>query len=328
MTCHVNRGLGYSGHVGNQEQPNSDQPKTKESSGLVTNLLKQGKGYRELFDQVLVPLHARGTKPPFFCMHGDTGRAIFFAMAKRLGSDQPFYAVQCIGLDGKTAPLTNLKEMAELYIKEIRTVQPTGPYLLGGFCMGGAVALEMAQQLQAQGEKVALVAMLDTHAPWMVRSTKEASPYGLRTRLKDHYNNLRKMPRKEMRKYLAMRVENVGFIVKRQLWELAYRVHRRSKRPLPKFLWDMESVNTHAFLEYKAKPYSGKVVMLVTEGSVSRFNCDHLGWAHIPKDGLEVRRVPGLHDTIMNEPHIKPYAAALKQSIAEALDAVAQVSSR
>ena len=306
--------------MGNQHPPGNDQPTASTSPGLVTNLLKQGKSYRELFDQVLVPLQPKGTKPPFFCMHGDTGRAIFFALAKRLGSDQPFYAVQCIGLDGKTAPLTKMEEMATHYIQQIRTVQPAGPYLLGGFCMGGALALEMAQQLQAEGEKVALVAMLDTHAPWMVRSTEAASPYGLSTRLKDHYNNLRNMPRKEVRKYLGMRVENVWFIIKRQLWEMGYRVHKLTNRPLPQYLWDIESVNTHAFLEYKAKPYSGKMVMLVTDGSVSRFNCEHLGWAHVPKDGLEIKRVPGLHDTIMCEPHVKPYAAALKAAISEALE--------
>lgn len=312
--------------MGNLEQPKNDPPgqdqaAAKGSPGLVTSLLKQGKSLREMMDQMLVPLQTKGTKPPFFCMHGDTGRAIFFALAKRLGSDQPFYAVQCVGLDGKTAPLTDLVEMASLYVKEIREVQPTGPYLLGGFCMGGALALEMAQQLQAQGETVALVALLDTHSPWIVHGTNESSPYGLTTRLKDHYNNLRKMPRKEMRKYLAMRLENVAFIIKRQLWELGYRVHKLTKGPLPKYLWDIESVNTHAFLNYKAKPYSGKMVMLITEGSVARFNCDHMGWAHIPVNGLEVRRVPGLHDTIMNEPHVKPYAAALKAAIAEALEA-------
>lgn len=314
--------LGIVVYVGNAGQPNNDQPATKQSAGLVSDLLKQGKSYRKLFDQVLVPLQTKGTKPPFFCMHGDTGRAIFFALARRLGSDQPFYAVQCLGLDGTAAPLTTMEAMAALYITEIRKVQATGPYLLGGFCMGGALALETALQLQAAGEKVALVAMLDTHAPWMVRSTKEASPYSLNTRLKDHYQNLRSMPRGEVRKYLAMRVENVGFIIKRHLWELAYRIHKLADRPLPPLLWDIESVNTHAFLEYSAKPYDGKVVMLVTDGTVSRFNCEHLGWEHVPKDGLEIRRVPGLHDTIMNEPHVKPYAAELKAAITEALEGV------
>lgn len=312
-------GLGIVVHVGNPGQPSNNQPSTK-PTGLVSDLLKQGKSYRDLFDQVIVPLQAKGTKPPFFCVHGDTGRAIFFSMAKRLGSDQPFYAVQCVGLDGKTAPLTSMHAMATHYVDQIRKIQPAGPYLLGGFCMGGALALEMAQQLRAAGEKVALVAMLDTHAPWVVRSTKEASPYGLTTRLKDHYQNLRKMPRNEMRKYLGMRVENVQFIIKRQFWELGFRLSKYSKRPLPKFLWDIESINTHAFLEYEANPYDGRVVMLVTDGTVNRFNCEHLGWAHIPKDGLEIRRVPGLHDTIMNEPHVKPYAAELKAAIAEALE--------
>lgn len=320
--------LGIVVHVENQEQQKNDQldqhqPSTKDSPGLVTGLLKQGKSLREMFDQVLVPLQVKGTKPPFFCMHGDTGRAIFFALAKRLGADQPFYAVQCVGLDGKAAPLTSMETMAAHYVDEIRKVQPTGPYLLGGFCMGGALALEMAQQLRVAGEKVALVAMLDTHAPWMVRSTQEASPYSLSTRLKNHYQNLRKMPRKEIREYLGMRVENVGFIIKRQLWELAYRLYKLTSRPLPRFLWDIESVNTHAFLEYRAKPYDGKVVMLVTDGTVSRFNCEHLGWSHVPKDRLDIRRVPGLHDTIMNEPHVKPYAAALKAAITEALESAA-----
>ncbi len=311
--------LGILVHVENQVQPNQEPSPAKPSTGLVSDLLKQGKSYRELFDQVIVPLQTKGAKPPFFCMHGDTGRAIFFALAKRLGSDQPFYAVQCVGLDGKTAPLTTMQTMAAHYISEIRKLQPTGPYLLGGFCMGGALALEMAQQLQAAGEKVALVAMLDTHAPWMVRSTSEASPYSLTTRLEDHYQNLRKMPRNEVRKYLAMRLDNVGFIIKRQLWELAYRVYKHRQGPLPKFLWDIESVNTHAFLEYQATPYDGKIVMLVTDGTVNRFNCEHIGWADVPKQGLEIRRVAGLHDTIMNEPHIKPYAAALKAAIGEAL---------
>ena len=311
--------LGIVVHVENPGQPNNEQP-LKPSTGLVSNLLKQGKSYRELFDQVIVPLQTKGSKPPFFCVHGDTGRAIFFALAKRLGSDQPFYAVQCVGLDGKAAPLTTMAAMATHYISEIRKIQPTGPYLFGGFCMGGALALEMAQQLQAAGENVALVAMLDTHAPWMVRSTREASPYSLTTRLKDHYQNVRQMPRNEARKYLGMRVENVAFIIKRRLWELAYGAYKHRKGPLPQFLWDIESVNTHAFLEYAAKPYDGKLVMLVTDGTVSRFNCEHLGWEHVPKDGLEIRRVAGLHDTIMNEPHVKPYAAALKGAIADALE--------
>jgi thioesterase domain-containing protein len=292
---------------------------SKELSGLVTGLLKQGKNYRDLFNQVLVPLQPKGSNPPFFCIHGGTGRAIFFNLARHLGAQQPFYAVQSPGLDGKTPPILKLEDMARHYIQRIRTIQPSGPYLLGGFCIGGTVALEIAQQLHAQGEQVALVALLDAHPPWSLESTKEASPYGLRTRLKDHFNNLKKMSRQEKRKYLALRVEHVNFIIRSHLWELGYRVYKFTGRPLPKFMYDIDSINNHAFLEYEAQPYAGKMTVLVTDTHAARFSADHLGWARIASN-LEVHVVPGLHDTIMNEPHVRPYAAELKAAIAEALE--------
>lgn len=302
--------------VANQDAPvSAAQP----AQGLVTNLLKQaGGGHRALFDQVLVPLQPKGKNPPFFCVHGDSGRSIFFSLARNLGKEQPFYAVQSVGLDGKARLLLTLHEMAARYIQEIRQVQPNGPYLLGGFCMGGAVALEMAQQLQGQGEKVALVAMLDTHAPWIVHGTENASPYSLGTRLKEHWENFKRLPRKELPHYFGLRVEHVNFIIKRQLWELAYALCRLTGRPLPKFLQDMKSINTHAFLEYKAKPYAGKITLLNTDGTVKRFNDPKLGWSGVPQ-AIEVRIIPGLHDTIMSEANVKGYAQELKQCIAEAL---------
>ena len=84
-------------------------------------------------------------------------------MTKYLAPDYPLYGLQSQGLDGVSEPLHSIEEMAERYLQEIRAVQPTGPYYLGGYCLGGTVAYEMAQRLQAAGEEVALVAMLDTY---------------------------------------------------------------------------------------------------------------------------------------------------------------------
>ncbi|MFZ0706863.1 MAG: alpha/beta fold hydrolase [Candidatus Korobacteraceae bacterium] len=300
---------------------------TKELPGLVTNLLKQGKSYRDLFDQVLVPLQPKGSNPPFFCVHGGTGRAIFFNLARHLGAQQPFYAVQSVGLDGKNPPILRIEDMAAHYIKQIRTVQPSGPYVLGGFCIGGTIAWEMAQQLQAQGERVALLALLDAHPAWALASTAEASPYGLRTRLKDHFETLKQMSSwKEGAKYLGLRVKHLRFIIRRQLWEVALRFYKFTGRPLPKFMYDFDSINLHAFLEYKLQPYPGKVVLLVTDTHAKRFSTDDLGWAKTASN-LDVRVIPGLHDTIMNEANVKPYAQQLKQSIGEALSKEAQVAS-
>src|SRR5580698_8234392 len=111
----------------------------------------------------LVAIQPIGSRPPFFCMHGAGGNVLIYReLSKLLGDDQPFYGLQAQGLDGNAPPLTKIEDMAALYVKEIRRVQPRGPYFLGGYCLGGTIAYEVAQQLRAQGQEVALLALLDT----------------------------------------------------------------------------------------------------------------------------------------------------------------------
>ncbi len=114
------------------------------------------------------PLHTiRARKPeqskrPFFFLHGDwTGGPPLFCMtiARSLGSEQPFYALDPYSFNGPYMPLT-LEEMATVYLQSLRSVQPEGPYLLGGFCSGAFVAYEIARQLQEQGQEVALLQMI------------------------------------------------------------------------------------------------------------------------------------------------------------------------
>jgi thioesterase domain-containing protein len=66
--------------------------------------------------------------------------------------------MQSQGLDGAMPPLATIEEMAALYVSEMKRMQPRGPYLIGGYCSGGTVSIEMAQQLRAQGDEVALLA--------------------------------------------------------------------------------------------------------------------------------------------------------------------------
>ena len=111
----------------------------------------------------LVTIQPEGTKLPFFCVHDLFGDVLcYMNLARYLGQDQPFYALLARGLDGTEEPFTDIKSMAAHYIEEIQTVQPAGPYALGGLCLGGVVAFEMAQQLRAKGEAVAMVALLDS----------------------------------------------------------------------------------------------------------------------------------------------------------------------
>ncbi len=100
----------------------------------------------------LVTIQPAGSKPPFFCIHGGGGNVLIYrALSQHLGTDQPFYGLESQGLDGRRPLLTKIEDMAELYVREIRRVQPHGPYFLGGYCMGGTVALEIAQRLTDNG---------------------------------------------------------------------------------------------------------------------------------------------------------------------------------
>ncbi len=114
----------------------------------------------------LVAIKPRGKNPPFFCVHPIFGVIFpYCELAFGLGENQPFYGLQPKGIDGESSPLTRIEDMAADYIAALRTVQPKGPYFLGGWSFGGLVAFEMAQQLLAAGDEVALLAVLDTLAP-------------------------------------------------------------------------------------------------------------------------------------------------------------------
>lgn len=117
------------------------------------------------YDGPVVQFHATGTQTPFFCVHPGGGTVLcYYHLAHHLGSDQPFYGIEAIGLDGKQPSPNHMAKMAASYLESLRQVQPVGPYRLGGWCVGGLIAYEMAQQLQAQGQEVELLALFDTYS--------------------------------------------------------------------------------------------------------------------------------------------------------------------
>ena len=104
-----------------------------------------------------------GSNRPFFCIHACGGDILhYYDLAHHLMPEQPIYALRAQGLDNGQALHTMIEEMAEYYIKEIQTIQPEGPYFIGSSGGGGKIAFEMAQQLTAQGQKVALLALIDS----------------------------------------------------------------------------------------------------------------------------------------------------------------------
>ncbi len=119
---------------------------------------------RRLNEEPVVALQPNGSKRPFFFLPSGEGNVFnFHALARRMAPDQPFHGLQTRGLHGDRPPFDRVEDMAADHIESMRAVQPRGPYLLGGHCIGAMVALEMALQLQRRGERVALLDCLYTH---------------------------------------------------------------------------------------------------------------------------------------------------------------------
>ncbi|ARV58896.1 hypothetical protein BZZ01_09855 [Nostocales cyanobacterium HT-58-2] len=111
----------------------------------------------------LVGIQTTGSKPPFFCVHPIGGNILcYIDLARHLGPEQPFYGLQALGLKEAQEPLSQIEDIAAYYIETLRTVQPQGPYYLGGWSFGGIVAFEMAQQLEKQNCQVACLILIDS----------------------------------------------------------------------------------------------------------------------------------------------------------------------
>ncbi|WTA23136.1 amino acid adenylation domain-containing protein [Streptomyces sp. NBC_00853] len=116
--------------------------------------------------RVLMPLRERGTAAPLFCFHPASGFAWqYTGLLRHLDADRPVYGLQSPGLAGEQPEVADVAALAELYLEEIRTVQPQGPYHFLGYSFGGTVAQTLAALLQERGEEVAFLGLLDAYPP-------------------------------------------------------------------------------------------------------------------------------------------------------------------
>lgn len=112
---------------------------------------------------LLIKLQSRGNKKPVCFVHPVGGGVFcYVTLARLLGNDQPFYAIQAAGLEGEQEPFSTIEEMANHYIKELRVMEQEGPYIIGGWSFGGIVAFEMANQLQKECQETTVI-LLDSY---------------------------------------------------------------------------------------------------------------------------------------------------------------------
>jgi thioesterase domain-containing protein/NAD(P)-dependent dehydrogenase (short-subunit alcohol dehydrogenase family) len=289
--------------------PTSLPPTVDNATGQPTSVhrARTGPSSRRVWSS-LVALQPNGSRPPFFSIHGRGGNVLnYAAFVEHLGSDQPLYGLQCRGLDGSAEPFQSLPEMAAAYVEEIRTVQPSGPYFLGGGSMGGTVALEMAQQLQAKAERVALVAMFDTYGPhyfefYAPNEVRGRSSSQALDAVRHHARKLQALSAREGYDYIQSRA-SARVHDKYKHWMCS--VYRLAGLPLPHTLryFALERLNVDMLLKYVPETYTGRIVLfraLVQPDGV--YQEPMLGWSSIARGPFEVVNIPGTHNNLIEQP--------------------------
>jgi amino acid adenylation domain-containing protein len=251
---------------------------------------------------MLVPIQPQGSLTPFFCVHPVGGGVFCYRhLARHLGYEQPFYGFQARDLFEAQGPHPDVKTMAADYVAGLRSVQPAGPYRLGGWSLGGVVAFEMAQQLRGQGESVDLLALIDAVAPRVMNESRqqdvvtvldELCRTGTEGQIKDAFAEARRD---------GFLPPEVGL------------------KDFPRWLHGC-GVRIRAVRDYQPSPFAGRIVLFKTsapehhrERTAGEEDSDPvLGWGGLAAGGLVVHPVAGEHQQVVLEPHVSALAALLK----------------
>jgi thioesterase domain-containing protein len=234
------------------------------------------------------PVRAHGKRPlPLFSTHAAHGNVLFVRrLLPHIGAEQRLYAVRARGMREGEAPHQSFADMAADYVAEIRRVQPAGPYLLTGHCIGGLIAFEMAQHLTALGEDVAAIVMIDPEyhpnaVPWLY--WREPSALGTRLRLQ---------------------LLRPAWLVKRHLLRLADRLAGRRVLDRPMETGDNRARQQKVIAglkaaqrAYRPKRYEGRVVILCSHERRRYLGNKAIGWRSFAPQ-VELVEIDGSHDQI------------------------------
>jgi len=293
----------------------------------------------------VVEIQGGDGKQPFFCVHPLGGNVLcYFDLARHLGSDQPFYGLQALGLNGEEVQAEmGVEAIAAQYVEALRSVQPRGPYALGGWSMGGVVAYEMAQQLRAQDEQVARLVLLDAWAPAGRRGPMpNAEPRFLARFAFNLGLSL---------KQLTVPLDQIGQLEPDEQLTYVMKLAQSSEIIPPNMtltyfrrLFEVFKTNVIAVRGYAPQVYQGRITLFRASETFKRQNGNSgwgqtllrrsglgrngarlppeardgaNGWSALASEGVDVRDVPGDHYTMLRKPHVEVLAEQLKDCLSD-----------
>jgi thioesterase domain-containing protein len=259
----------------------------------------------------LIPIQPKGSQIPLYLVHELYGEVdCYEALSRLLGADQPIYGFRSL-MHGRDR---TIEELAALYLRHLRAFDPVGPYILGGYSLGGQIAFEMARQLWLDGCQPKLVCLFDswilgsrTRLGWreqgrvLLQNAKISGvPYVMR-KIENKWNHWNRVPKR-----IALRA--ISFFYER--FNLA--------KPREIIRAEIETRHRKALLRYQPGAYHGPVFLLVAEQrhQLTGWRGDPFhGWGALANTGLEISSIPADHEAFLQEPNVQIIARALRNRL-------------
>ena len=304
-------------------------------------------------DRYLEQLRKGSTNPPFICVTGaGSVTGYYAALAEHMSLEQPFYGLKDPSLDEEHDTFPTVETLAARYIQSLQTIQPHGPYYLGGWSFGGIVAFEMAQQLTHNGEEVALLALIDTSLPRQGKRSPQSSAERIRSKAKRFRYEVQMLcgswkillrylwdasgilfqsltgQKKPMENQVSVR----GYMA--WAWHDIHTQYTRKKAKLEKpslrdprlrmiedpfvrLVFKTMKARRMAMMSHTHKPYPGEVT-LICASDTAEGKKQTLGWDEIAQGGVVIHKLTGGHESILKEPYVSETSKVLQDAIDKA----------
>jgi len=274
----------------------------------------------------LVPVQTKGSHPPFFMIHS---YLLYQGIPTELGSEFPFYGLRELDTD---APDMTVEQRAATCITSMRSVQPHGPYYLGGWCAAGPLAVETARQLTVAGEEVNYLVLFDSWRPGyhleIAASAENSAENTFRARfhrkLRFHQSQIESLSTGKRIRYAALIVNNKLSSLRSKLylknWALAERFCKTFGLPLPHFMHNVSLTTLNSLREYRSSvPYPGSMTLIRAKEAPYIPGAEaHCGWNAVVQGEIEVLWAPGNHETMFMTPNLQTVGEFLKHGLLKA----------
>ncbi|HEY3990180.1 MAG TPA: condensation domain-containing protein [Acidobacteriaceae bacterium] len=291
-------------------------------AGTVAKLSERLRNQGEI--RAMVPVQTHGHRPPVFMIHS---YLLYQGLSQALGQTQPFYGVRELETDSEL----NMQERVANYVREIRAVQPHGPYSVMGWCAAGPLTVELARQLIEAGETIGAVILFDSWLPGYLNSVEGTKGNGsvasgwkvIQAKLRRHSEKMQSLSMGQRVRYVRSAVTR--YVLNRRNrffishWSTFNALANRFRMPLPQFMYSTTLTTFAALHAYRPEPAPIRITLIRAHDSREVPGASAAcGWEQVAMHGVEVLWAPGDHETMFLGEKLETTAELVRRCLEDA----------